>query len=480
MKLENMKNSIPETPEFIHEMIQNEVKKQLQDVKVVNIQNRRVKKWTVMKASAAIAVFLLAASTVVYAGVRLYHIFIEKQGNYAIEIGIRTDDGKGEEHLPEEIHDIDITAGYIPEGMEWTDEFHLQYPEHGRTGGISFSSVLLDDDDTEKVVQDQNVVESEERTFGNRKGIYIRYNDLMEDGSFNQRIYLLCPDIYRVITVYMGDDVSKEEGIRFVENLMITENEKMVETSGLYTWSELVSPEVKSEETVISVEDDRLPVHQIGETFKLHVTGEDVDGNIMEDNRVSVCVDSVQAADDLRLLDQNHVPEKWLAAVGSDGKLVNNTLSYIKAGDGVNSVDEIIKTESVRQKLIYVAVTYTNETDRQINHLHYLGTLMLINHEDGKYRICSSADLTGADCGRVVWDGTAYAGEMAYYSIAEDYGNGGNYISSIQPGESIQVAMAWIVNENELPYMYLNLNSEGAALEFTDSVLESGVVDICQ
>ncbi len=480
MKLENMKNSIPETPDFIHEMIQNEVKKQLQDVKVVNIQKRRVKKWTVMKASAAIAVFLLAASTIVYAGVRLYHIFIEKQGNYGIEIGIRPDDRKGEEHLPEEIHDIDITAGYIPEGMEWADEFHLQYPEHERTGGISFSSVLLDDDDTEKVMQDQNVVECEERTFGNRKGIYIRYNDLIEDGSFNQRIYLLCPDIYRVITVYMGDDVSKEEGIRFVENLMITENEKMVETSGLYTWSELVSPEVKSEETVVSVEDDRLPVHQIGETFKLYVTGEDVDGNIMEDNRVSVCVDSVQAADDLRLLDQNHVPEKWLAAVGSDGKLVNNTLSYIKAGDGVNSVDEIIKTESVRQKLIYVTVTYTNETDRQINHLHYLGTLMLINHEDGKYRICSSTELTGADCDRVVWDGAAHTAEMTYYSIAEDYGNGGNYISSIAPGESIQVAMAWIVNENELPYMYLNLNSEGAALEFTDTVLGFGVADIRQ
>ena len=76
MKLENMKNSIPETPDFIHEMIQNEVKKQLQNVKVVNIQKRRVKKWTVMKASTAIAVFLLAASTIVYAGVRLYHIFI--------------------------------------------------------------------------------------------------------------------------------------------------------------------------------------------------------------------------------------------------------------------------------------------------------------------------------------------------------------------------------------------------------------------
>ena len=37
MRLEDMKNNIPETPEFIHLMIQDEVKKQLQDTKVINI-----------------------------------------------------------------------------------------------------------------------------------------------------------------------------------------------------------------------------------------------------------------------------------------------------------------------------------------------------------------------------------------------------------------------------------------------------------
>ena len=38
MRLEYMKNNIPETPEFIHLMIQDEVKKQLQDIKVINIR----------------------------------------------------------------------------------------------------------------------------------------------------------------------------------------------------------------------------------------------------------------------------------------------------------------------------------------------------------------------------------------------------------------------------------------------------------
>ena len=48
--------------------------------------------------------------------------------------------------------------------------------------------MLLDEDDLSKVMQDKNVVDCEERTFGNYEGVYLKYNDLAEDGSFNQRI----------------------------------------------------------------------------------------------------------------------------------------------------------------------------------------------------------------------------------------------------------------------------------------------------
>ena len=421
MRLEDMKKDIPETPEFIHTMIQSEVKKQLQDTKVVNIQTRRVKKWTGARVAAAIAVCVLATSTIVYAGTKLYHMFLEKQGAYSIVTGIKADGSTGKINLPERIHDIDISAGYIPEGMEWIDEFHLEYPEHDRTGGFSFASVLLDEDDLSKVMQDKNVVDCEERTFGNYEGVYLKYNDLAEDGSFNQRIYLLRPDVYRVITVYIGDDISKEDAIKVVENLVITENDK-----------------------------------------------------------ISVCVDAVQVEDNLQLLGQNNVPEEWTDAVGTDGNLVNNTLSYIKSGNGIDSVDEIVKTESVKQKLVYATVTYTNKSDEEINHMLYIGTLLLMDHEDGSYQIYDPTEQSGDDYDRVIWDGVARTAEMTYNSISEDYGNGGNYISSLKPGESIQVNMAWIVNENDLNNMYLNLNGDGAAYEFSDSMLKTGLVDIYQ
>ena len=101
--------------------------------------------------------------------------------------------------------------------------------------------------------------------------------------------------------------------------------------------------------------------------------------------------------DNLQLLGQNNVPEEWTDAVGSDGNLVNNTLSYIKSGNGIDSVDEIVKTESVKQKLVYATVTYTNKSDEEINHMLYIGTLLLMDHEDGAYQIYDPTEQSGDD-----------------------------------------------------------------------------------
>ena len=106
MRLEDMKNDIPETPDFIHNMIQNEV--------------------------------ALAVSTAVYAGVNLYHWFLEKQGSYGVSVKIDAGDAAKKTVLPDEVPEVDLSAKYVPEGMSWIDEYHLQYPEHGMTGGFSF------------------------------------------------------------------------------------------------------------------------------------------------------------------------------------------------------------------------------------------------------------------------------------------------------------------------------------------------------
>lgn len=161
-----------------------------------------------------------------------------------------------------------------------------------------------------------------------------------------------------------------------------------------------------------------------------------------------------------------------------EGRLISNNLSYIKAGDGVSTLDQIVKTESVKQKLVYTTVTYTNETDSELNHILYLGNLVLLNHQNGKYKIYDPEERNGSGYDRVEGDSVARIGEMGYSSVKEEYGNGGNYIPSLKPGESIQIEMAWIVNESNLGDMYLDLQGEGGTYSISETMKNTGVVYI--
>ena len=84
MRLEDMKSDIPETPDFIHKMIQNEVAKQIQDTKVMNLQRRKT--WTIPKIAAVAAACTLAVSTAAYAGVNLYHWVVPDSRYRSIKI----------------------------------------------------------------------------------------------------------------------------------------------------------------------------------------------------------------------------------------------------------------------------------------------------------------------------------------------------------------------------------------------------------
>lgn len=57
----------------------------------------------------------------------------------------------------------------------------------------------------------------------------------------------------------------------------------------------------------------------------------------------------------------------------------------MKSGDGIDSLDEIVKSEEVNQKLVYVTVTYTNHSNEEIDHMLYLGALLTLTKEMEKY-----------------------------------------------------------------------------------------------
>lgn len=414
----------------------------------------------------------------VYAGTKMYNLYLEHKAQYSVATGISGDDCAKKIKLPKEIHDIEITAGYIPEGMEWMNKNRLRYADTPYQGGISISSVLMDKDDLGKTWIDKGVIESEELDFGDHDAVYVKYLDLKQDKSFDSKIYLLCPEEYRVFTIYFGDDVTKEDAVKFVENMFITEKDEMIETKGLLTWSDLVNPVTKNFKVENEIAEDKITITNIGNSMPIETIYENATGNTDMAEGISVCVDDVQIFDDLSIFGDNSIPEEWKDAVSDDGKLKPNNLSYVKAGDGETTLDKVVNEASVNQKLVYVNVTYTNNTDSELKYILYLGYLVTMKHENSAYRIYAPAEEPGAGYDYYMGDGVARIAEMTYSSAHEDYGNGGNYIASLQPGESTQIAMAWIVNENDLGNMYLSLNPDSGAYEFSDSMLKAGMVYI--
>ena len=502
VRLEDLKQQYPEPPEFIHQMILNEVEKQIKSNtenhgQTAGIRRKRKHPWTIRRTVAAVLAACMIIGTAAFAAVSMYHLKIEEKGKYSVETRVIHDaDEEKSISLPEKIADVRLEADYIPKGMRWRDESHLDFEESPGSGGISFSTLLLDEESDGLNITDTNVVEKEKQEFGEHEGIYMRYN---MDSGFSQRIYLLYPELYRILILYISEEVSQEDAYKVASGITLQETGEMLDTSEVWSWSEYISqqnPVGDSDEIMTAVLKKDLKLHKVGNAFPLDMAGKDLNGNHVWASElgmeITAKVDSVEVLDDLSLLEAEYIPDEWKDAVGEDGKLMKNQLSYIKKGDGVNTLDEVVGTEEVSQKLVLVTTTYTNNGDQELHNVLYHGNLLLLTEQDSEYRIYTYSDTEGlcdiaggGTCGEsgqayddIVQSGAAWS--QKYWSPHADYGNGGNYISALKPGESVQTRHAWIVNEPDLEDMYLNVCVTGGMMEFGEDMIETGLVDVRQ
>lgn len=187
----------------------------------------------------------------------------------------------------------------------------------------------------------------------------------------------------------------------------------------------------------------------------------------------------MQVADDLSLLgDSEYIDSRWLDAVGEDGALVPNEIFYIKRGDGIDAMDQVVKTEKVAQKLVYATVEYRNSGDTILKDILLNGALLPICQDEKGYAIYDRiTQEENAPWDKIENTEVARLGEMGFWDChGEGDGNGENYIDKLEPGETATVHMAWVVNEDELPYLYLGV--KGGAYNLSEEGLETGYVDI--
>lgn len=84
MRLDGLKNDLPETPDFIHNMIQEEVARQTKITNMVPMKKRHKYKWKMGHAAAVALICIMGTSAAAYAGTKLYYMYLEHRGNIVL------------------------------------------------------------------------------------------------------------------------------------------------------------------------------------------------------------------------------------------------------------------------------------------------------------------------------------------------------------------------------------------------------------
>lgn len=491
MELENRKDEFSQTPEFIKSMIKQEVEKHVNEdgrntvlfEKEVrrNIRGKRIK-----KAAAIVLITTMAFGTTVYAASRLYKMYTSNEGKYAIKTQIEKKEG-AESQKEYVIPKVKLETTYLPENMIEQESGKFGYRDTPYEGGISMVFYRMDLGDDAFEVLDKNILTSEEIQVNGHDGVYLELMAL-NDGNiaFDKWIYVSYPEVHHVMQIYVGSNVSKEEAIKTAEGVRLTavddvEKENLVSA---LDWSSFITSYNIQEgngltETfgmrIKATTDDMKNSHLVGDMFSLN------NSNIDGKDELKVKVTNVEVLDHINILDEKYVDSQLKNETDKNGKLLPTAINYIKKGDGINFVDEVVATREIPQKLVYVTAEYTNTSDRILENILYFGSIIKIGKNGNEFYIYQGEKPSKND----EWDSTVNSGYSAHgsempYSDVQGGSNNKNYITRLNAGETATIHMAFVVTEEELPYLYLNLDGTGSCYEFSDTGLEIGYVDIRQ
>lgn len=507
MQLENIKEEFPVMPEEMRAMVKREVEKQVKTASSAGARKKGMPRKYFLVAFAAVMVMGMT----VFAG-SLYRMRTKDNGKYGVDISVERDgegtaDAEGAQNEgisgnpkdqdgqqdpasqePYVIEPVKVTLSYLPEGMVQIEDDYGKYcyADAMYQGGVTVCLYRMDTGSGSFAMQFTGVADRQELSVNGCDGIYLKFSDICEDEIiFNQRVYVMYPDQHYVMEMFAGSNVTKEDVIAIAEGIQLTPatEEECAKYASVMNWSEYVRSMEEAEsaqggpgsfDEALQVPKDRMNhTHAVGETFSL---GADKD--------YSVRVAEVQVLDNIRalnwdLLDSDEKKE-LSEATDADGNLLPGTMDYVKYGDGVDTLTEVVRQEQAAQKLVYITLEYTNTSDTRLTDVLFVGNLLRIVEDGDNVRIREGKEPGEGD----QWDaaqmrGVARYREMFYYDVHGGE-RGNNYIPAIEPGETVTVHLAWVVPEEELPYLYLNLDTEGGAYSFSDSALTTGYVDIRQ
>ncbi|GAM15726.1 DUF4367 domain-containing protein [Mesobacillus selenatarsenatis] len=389
----------------------------------------------------AAACLFIGIPTTAFGAVKVYDMIVQKQ-NYEVNISVANKIfGKKDSWYK-------MNIGYLPENMEANDSFAMKYSfkDNYANGGFSFILWRLGKNSDFQTLYANGY---EEKEINGRKAVIVNKDNGNDNLSFNRQVFLLFEKEGIMLESYIGADVSDEQMMKVIENISLEPtSEKSASYTLDYDGGHLNKGDKPTESRVIPLEKDSKQLFKVGQTVP--VTMEQ--GVTGTEGRLEFVIEKVDVFDAIEDLKQENFNEIGLNIL-SENKAINETKKLLpykrdvyKVGNGRDSIDELIESELVNPKFVYLTTTVKNTSKQATEEIYMHPSLQVLRFKNNAWNY---AGKTGTH------EESIMTGEVDYL---EPHGSGKGFynIGIIQPGETKKINLGYFVDEDKLDSIFLD------------------------
>lgn len=425
-------------------------------------KKRSVRKSTIKILAIAAAAAIMTPAAVI-AGMRMYEARMEQTNTYQRTVKINPGDEVSEEIMTYQI-------GWIPEDMTSIDNdgksdecFGVDRYQMERHCTFDFLKIAEGAELTSSVF---GVTDTE--TFTTASGNQVFYSASEQNGIDRGDIWIAFSGT-RYAAYLWTMDITEEEMHQIVENISLTPTD--VEIAHEWVPFEDADRSVKAE--IRLSEDYNAPPLSVGSYSEMRQIsiGETARGTSDRYSEIShhdVCVNSITLQDNFDGITTDSIGSDadFSEYLDENGK-ITTIRQHIRRGNEITTIDEVESEETIQQYVLRINATFTNTGDEN----EYIGVqdyLFRLNNDNMLPYYAAEDRLHYVTTGELIQYGYAF-------SFYTDHEHSKNVIKHVAPGESVDVELAFLVDEDWFGNLYLSLQQ----MDYLNGDTGLPVLDLC-
>lgn len=389
----------------------------------------------------AAAALLIGIPTTAFGAVKVYDMIVQKQ-NYEVNVSVANNTSKKSDNW------YKLKVGYLPENMAAIDDTAMKYSfkDNYAKGGFSFFLRRVGKNSDFQTLYSKSY---EEKEINGNKAVIVHRDNGNDNLAFNRQVYLFFKDEGIMLESYIGADVTEEQMMKVLGDISLepTSKEKASFTAD-YDKARFSEAHEPTEPSVIPLKKDSKQLFSVGQTVPVTI------GNLVAEgkDRLEYVVEKVEVFDSIKDFKQENFNESGLErlsmkkALDQTNKLIPYKRNVYKVGDGKDSIDELVKSQFVHPKFVYLTTTLKNIGTQATQEIYMQHSVQVLKSKNNTWNYAGEVGIAENS---IMWS------EVDYLA---PHGNGKGFynIGSIQPGQTMKIHLGYFVDEDKLDSIFLD------------------------